>query len=178
MKWPEVRLESGLHPSSSGNSPEDTINRTGQGRATRGILKRKKLWIPKIKIWEGTVAHGSVDTREGQNIANSLRLLFGIENVMARGEWSFEDLHNDKLAFVTHTRNLASVFPFTTGQRTAEGFVKTMFYHGLPENVRDIVDAHGHSTGGSMVDEPINVIHCACWTTFLEYGKANANFPD
>jgi hypothetical protein len=143
---------------------------------SKQVNRKHQQWIPKIKIWEGTTAHGSVDTREGQNIANSLRLLFGAENVMARGEWSFEDLHNGKLAFVTHTRNLAPVFPFTTGQRTAESFVKTMFYHGLPENVRDIVDAHGHSTRGSLVDEPISVIHCACWTSFLEYGRANANF--
>ena len=149
---------------------------TVDSKHSRRVSRKHQPWVPTIKIWEGTTAHGSVDMQEGRVIADALKLLFGEQNVLCRGEWSFEDLKNGKLAFVTHPRNLGSVYQYTTGQRTAEGFIKTMFYHGLPESVRLVVDAHGHTTKGSLQDEPLNVIHAACWTTFLEYPRANANF--
>lgn len=134
-----------------------------------------KEWKPKIKLWEGTVVHSSMDTYLMQDIALRLKELgFDAEH---KAWWSLEDLHNGKVAFVTHTRRLASMNPYTISQRDAEKFMIQMFRGALPKNIEMMVAAHGHSSRGSLDDDPFRVLNCPCWTTFLEYPKALANFP-
>lgn len=130
---------------------------------------------PIIKIWDGTVAHSSFDTLISSDIASKLQLE-GFET-FHRGQWSFEDLHNGTVAFVTHPRRLASINPFTVSQRDAEKFIIQMYKGALPKNISMVVAAHGHTTRGSLEDEPFRIINLPCWTTFIEYQRALTNFP-
>jgi hypothetical protein len=90
--------------------------------------------------------------------------------------WSFEDLHNGKIAFVTHTRRLGAINPYSVSQKDAEKFMIDMYSEKLPDNIAMMVAAHGHTTRGSIDDDPFRIVNAPCWTTFLEYPKANANF--
>jgi hypothetical protein len=135
----------------------------------------QKKWKPKIKLWEGTTVHASLDTLLMQDVALKLREMgFPTEH---KGWWSLEDLHNGKVAFVTHTRRLASMNPYTVSQRDAEKFMIQMFRGALPRNIAMAVAAHGHSSRGCIDDDPFRVVNCPCWTSFLEYPKALGNFP-
>lgn len=132
-------------------------------------------WKPKFKLWDGTAVHASIDTFLMQDVALKLKQMgFEAEH---KAWWSLEDLHNGKVAFVTHTRRLASMNPYTISQRDAEKFMIQMFRDALPNNIAMMVAAHGHSTRGSIDDDPFRVVNVPCWTTFLEYPKALANFP-
>jgi len=139
------------------------------------MVKKPESWKPKIKIWDGTNVHGSYDTLVGAQLTDMLKLMgFNAEH---KGQWSFEDLHNGKIAFVTHPRRLASINPYTVSQRDAEKFILQMFKGALPKNICMTVCAHGHTTRGSIDDDPFRVINLPAWTTFIEYQKALANFP-
>lgn len=130
--------------------------------------------LPKVKLWEGTTVHASLDTLVMQDIALRLRELgFEAEH---KGWWSFEDLHNGKVAYVTHTRRLATINPYTVSQRDSEKFMIQMFKGNFPKNIAMMVGAHGHTMRGTIDDEPFRVINSPCWTAFLEYPKALANF--
>ena len=131
-------------------------------------------WKPKIKIWDGTNVHASMDTIIAGQVANDLNLLgFNAEH---KGQWSFEDLHNGKVAFVTHPRRLASINPYTVSQRDAEKFMIQMCKGALPNNISMSVAAHGHTSRGSIDDDPFRILNLPCWTTFIEYQKALQNF--
>lgn len=136
--------------------------------------KTTKKWLPKVKLWDGTTVHASLDTLLMQDVALKLREMgFEAEH---KAWWSFEDLHNGKIAFVTHTRRLGSINPYSISQRDAEKFMIDMYSGKLPHNIAMLVDAHGHTTRGSIDDDPFRIVHSPCWCTFLEYPKANANF--
>lgn len=138
------------------------------------MAKSSKIWKPKIKLWDGTTVHASLDTLLMQDVTLKLRELgFQAEH---KAWWSFEDLHNGKIAFVTHTRRLGSINPYTISQRDAEKFMLDMYSGKLPRNIAISVAAHGHTTRGSIDDDPFRILNAPCWTTFLEYPKANANF--
>lgn len=138
--------------------------------------KSKKVgWRPKIKLWDGTTVHASLDTLLMQDIRFKLKDLgFDCEH---KAWWSIEDLHNGKTAFVTHTRRLGSMNPYSISQRDAEKFMIQMFRGSLPRNIAMMVAAHGHTTRGSLDDDPFRIVNSPCWTSFLEYPKALANFP-
>jgi len=136
--------------------------------------KNKKKWIPKIKIWDGTNVHGSYDTMIGSQLVSQLKN-FGF-NAEHKAQWSLEDLHNGKKAFVTHPRRLASINPYTVSQRDAEKFMIQMFKGALPRDICMLVAAHGHTTRGSLDDESFRVINLPAWTAFIEYQQALANF--
>jgi len=137
--------------------------------------KVAKEWLPKVKLWDGTTVHASLDTLLMQDIRFKLKDLgFDCEH---KALWSLEDLHNGKTAFVTHTRRLGAINPYTVSQRDAEKFMIQMFRGALPSNIAMMVAAHGHTTRGSIDDDPFRITHVPCWTTFLEYPKALANFP-
>ena len=136
--------------------------------------KTSKVWKPKIKLWDGTSVHASLDTLLMQDVTLKLNKLgFDAEH---KAWWSFEDLHNGKVAFVTHTRRLGTMNPYTISQRDAEKWQIDMYSGKLPRNVAMQVAAHGHSARGSIDDDPFLVLNAPCWCTFLEYPKANANF--
>ena len=136
--------------------------------------KVKKEWKSKIKLWDGTTVHASVDTLLMQDIALKLREMgFQAEH---KGWWSLEDLHNGKVAYVTHTRRLAGINPYTVSQRDAEAFMINMYGGKLPDNIAMQVAAHGHTTRGSIDDDPFRIVNAPCWCSFLEYPKALANF--
>lgn len=138
------------------------------------MSKKTKKWNPKIKLWDGTTVHASLDTLLMQDVTLRLKQLgFDAEH---KAWWSFEDLHNGKVAFVTHTRRLAGINPFSVSQRDAEKFMIDMYSGKLPNNIAMQVAAHGHTTRGSIDDDPFRIVNAACWTTFLEYPKALANF--
>jgi hypothetical protein len=131
-------------------------------------------WKPKIKLWDGTTVHASLDTLLMQDVTLKLqRLGFDAEH---KAWWSFEDLHNGKVAYVTHTRRLAGINPYSVSQRDAEKFMIDMYSGKLPSNIAMQVAAHGHTTRGSIDDDPFRILNAPCWTTFLEYPKALANF--
>jgi hypothetical protein len=52
-----------------------------------------------------------------------------------------------------------------------------MYKGVLPRNIAMMVAAHGHTTRGSLDDDPFRIVNCPCWTSFIEYPKALANFP-
>ena len=138
------------------------------------MSKTTKVWKPIIKLWDGTTVHASLDTLLMQDIGLKLREMgFHTEH---KAWWSFEDLHNGKIAFVTHTRRLGSINPYTISQRDAEKFMIDMYCGKLPRNIAISVAAHGHTTRGSIDDDPFRILNAPCWCTFLEYPKANANF--
>jgi hypothetical protein len=142
--------------------------------ADKNWKRLEKSWHPKIKLWDGTTVHASLDTLLMQDIALKLKVMgFDAEH---KAWWSFEDLHNDKLAFVTHTRRLGSINPYSVSQRDAEKWQIDMYSGKLPHNVAMSVAAHGHTTRGSIDDDPFRIVNVPCWCTFLEYPKANANF--
>ncbi len=131
-------------------------------------------WKPTIKLWDGTTVHASLDTLLMQDVALKLqRLGFNAEH---KAWWSFEDLHNGKVAYVTHTRRLAGINPYSVSQRDAEKFMIDMYSGKLPRNIAMQVAAHGHTTRGSIDDDPFRILNAPCWTSFLEYPKALANF--
>lgn len=141
------------------------------------MSKEPKLskWKPKIKLWDGTTVHASLDTLLMQDIALKLqRMGFDAEH---KAWWSIEDLHNGKTAFVTHTRRLGALNPYSISQRDAEKFMIDMYSGKLPPNIAMMVTAHGHTSRGSIDDDPFRIVNVPCWTTFLEYPKADANFP-
>jgi hypothetical protein len=136
---------------------------------------KESVWKPKIKLWDGTTVHASLDTLLMQDVALRLRELgFQTEH---KAWWSLEDLHNGKLAFVTHTRRLAGMNPFSTSQRDAEKWQIDMYGGKLPDNIAMQVAAHGHTTRGSIDDDPFRIVNSPCWCSFLEYPKALANLP-
>ena len=137
--------------------------------------KKENKHIPKIKLWDGTTVHASLDTLVMQDIKFKL-LSLGFPSVEHRGFWSIEDLHNGKAAFVTHTRRLGSINPFTISMRDAEKFMIDMHKGNLPSNLAMMVAAHGHTTRGSLDDDPFRILNAPCWTGFIEYPKALANF--
>lgn len=135
--------------------------------------KTTKKWLPKVKLWDGTTVHASIDTLMMQDVMLRLRNLgFDAEH---KAWWSFEDLHNGKLAYVTHTRRLAGIKPYTTSQTDAEGWELAMFNGRLPSNIVMSVGAHGHTTRGSIDDDPFRIVNLPCFCSFLEYPKALAN---
>jgi hypothetical protein len=91
--------------------------------------------------------------------------------------WSFEDLHNGKIAYVTHTRRVGGQRPYGISQADAEKYVIDMFTGKMPPNLAMQVAAHGHTVRGSIDDEPFRIINSPCWVTFMEYPKAQASFP-
>jgi hypothetical protein len=97
-------------------------------------------------------------------------------NAIHKAWWSLEDLHNDKLAFVTHTRRLASVYPYTISMRDAQQFKIDAYDGKLPNNIALRVAAHGHTTAGTLANETIKILNLPCWTTFIEYPKALGSF--
>lgn len=138
------------------------------------MAKQKKKWLPKFKLWDGTTVHASLDTLLMQDITLKLRALgFDAEH---KALWSLEDLHNGKVAFVTHTRRLATINPYSVSQRDSEKFMIQMFKGAFPKNISMMVAAHGHTVRGTIDDEPFRIINSPCWTSFLEYPKALANF--
>ena len=138
-------------------------------------MKLREKWKPKIKLWDGTTVHGSLDFATMSDIASKLKLLgFDAEH---KGWWSFEDLHNGKIAFVTHTRRLASVYPFTISMRDSQQFKLDMHDGKLPKNIVLRVAAHGHSTAGTLTEETVKIVNLPCWTSFIEYPKALGSFP-
>lgn len=138
------------------------------------MSKKTKKYLPKIKLWDGTTVHASIDTLLMQDITLKLKELgFHAEH---KAWWSFEDLHNGKVAFVTHTRRLAGINPYSVSQRDSEKFMIQMFKGALPPNISMMVAAHGHTTRGTIDDEPFRIVNAPCWTSFLEYPKALANF--
>lgn len=137
--------------------------------------KISKKYLPKVKLWDGTTVHASLDTLLMQDITLKLRLMgFKAEH---KAWWSIEDLHNGKTAFVTHTRRLGALNPYAISQRDAEKFMIDMYAGKLPHNIAMMVTAHGHTARGSIDDDPFRIVNVPCWTTFQEYPKANANFP-
>ena len=100
--------------------------------------KSVKKYIPKIKLWEGTVVHASLDTLVMQDIKYKLRDM-GFPSVEHKGFWSIEDLHNGKAAFVTHTRRLGAINPYSISQRDAEKFMIQMYRGSLPRNLAMMV---------------------------------------
>lgn len=129
---------------------------------------------PKFKLWDGTTVHASLDTLLMQDIALRLREMgFEAEH---KAWWSFEDLHNGKVAYVTHTRRLGAINPYSVSQKDAEKFMIDMYSGKLPNNIAMSVAAHGHTTRGSIDDDPFRIVNAPCWTSFLEYPKADANF--
>jgi hypothetical protein len=138
-------------------------------------MSKKAKYLPKIKLWDGTTVHASLDTLISQDIKLKL-IAMGFPEVEHRGFWSIEDLHNGKTAFVTHTRRLGAMNPYSVSQRDAEKFMIQMYRGALPKNISMMVAAHGHTTRGSIDDDPFRIVNAACWTTFIEYPKANANF--
>jgi len=138
------------------------------------LFKKPRRDLPKVKLWDGTTVHASLDTLVMQDVALKLRTL-GFETEH-RGWWSFEDLHNGKVAYVTHTRRLATINPYTVSQRDSEKFMIQMFKGNFPKNISMMVAAHGHTMRGTIDDEPFRIINSPCWTSFLEYPKALANF--
>jgi hypothetical protein len=93
-----------------------------------------------------------------------------------KGMWSFEDLHNGKLAFVTHTRRLGGMNPFSISQRDAEKWMIQMVKGVMPPNICMSIAAHGHTIRGTLDDEPFKVVNCPSFVTFQEYDKAMGNF--
>lgn len=138
-------------------------------------MPKKTKYIPRIKLWDGTTVHASLDTLAMQDIRLKLRDM-GFPCVEHKGFWSIEDLHNGKTAFVTHTRRLGSLNPYTISQKDAEKFMIQMYRDALPNNIAMMVAAHGHTTRGSIDDDPFRIINAPCWTGFIEYPKALANF--
>jgi hypothetical protein len=138
--------------------------------------KKEEKYLPAIKLWDGTAVHASLDTLIMQDIKFKLRDM-GFPIVEHKGFWSLEDLHNGKTAFVTHTRRLGAMNPYSVSQRDAEKFMIQMYRGSLPKNIAMMVAAHGHSTRGSIDDDPFRIVNAPCWTTFIEYPKALANFP-
>lgn len=137
-------------------------------------MKKITTWKPLIKLWDGTPVHGSLDYQTMSAIAVQLREIgFKTEH---KAWWSFEDLHNGKVAFVTHTRRLASVYPYTISMRDMQTLKNKMFDGVLPNNIVLRVAAHGHSTAGTLTDETVKMLNLPCWTTFIEYPKALGNF--
>ena len=136
---------------------------------------RPRRNIPKVKLWEGTTVHASLDTLVMQDIRLKLREL-GFPEVEHKGFWSLEDLHNGKTAFVTHTRRIGSINPYAVSQKDAEKFMIQMYRGSLPRNIAMMVAAHGHTTRGSIDDDPFRVVYSPCWTSFIDYPKADANF--
>lgn len=135
--------------------------------------KTPKIWKPKLKLWDGTTVHASIDTLMMQDVSLRLRDLgFQTEH---KAWWSFEDLHNGKVAYVTHTRRLAGMNPYSVSQRDAEKFMIDMYSGKLPDNIAMQVAAHGHTTRGSIDDDPFRIVNSPCWCSFLEYPKALAN---
>jgi hypothetical protein len=138
------------------------------------LFGKNKSQLPKIKLWDGTTVHASIDTLLMQDITLKLKELgFDAEH---KAWWSLEDLHNGKVAFVTHTRRLATVNPYSVSQRDSEKFMIQMFKGALPKNISMMVAAHGHTMRGTIDDEPFRIINSPCFTSFLEYPKALANF--
>src|SRR3972149_5017306 len=137
------------------------------------MLNRKK-YLPKIKLWDGTTSHASVDTLMMQECMLKLKELgFEAEH---KGLWSFEDLQNGKVAYVTHTRRLGGLNPYSISQRDSEKFMIDMFKGMLPRNLCMQIAAHGHTIRGSIDDEPFRIINCPCFVSFMEYLDAQANF--
>lgn len=132
-------------------------------------------YLPLIKLWDGTPSHSSTDTLLMREVSLSLRELgFKSEH---KALWSFEDLHNGKMAYVTHTRRVGGQRPYGISQADAEKYVIDMFTGKMPNNLVMQVAAHGHTVRGSIDDEPFRIINSPCWVTFMEYPKAQASFP-
>lgn len=138
------------------------------------MKKKSKNYLPIVKLWDGTTVHSSLDTATMAHVAELLREL-GF-TAFHKFWWSFEDLQNGKLAYVTHTRRLATINPYTVSQRDAEKFMIQMYRGALPDNVAMAVAAHGHTTRGSIDDDPFYMVNAPCWTSFIEYPQATANF--
>jgi hypothetical protein len=138
------------------------------------MSKKPSNYKPLFKIWDGTTVHASMDTLIGQDLSLRLREMgFKAEH---KGFWSFEDLHNGKIAYVTHTRRLGSVNPFSVTQSESKQFKCNIQDGKLPENLSMRVGAHGHSCEGTIDDNSFKILNLPCWTSFIEYAKADANF--
>jgi hypothetical protein len=135
----------------------------------------KETWLPKIKLWDGTPSHASTDTLLMKEVSLSLRELgFKTEH---KAMWSFEDLHNGKIAYVTHTRRVGGQRPYGISQADAEKYVIDMYTGKMPINLAMQVAAHGHTVRGTIDDEPFRIVNSPCFATFMEYPKAQASFP-
>lgn len=133
-----------------------------------------KYKAPKIKFWDGTPVHSSLDFLMGDSITKTLVAMgFDAEH---RAWWSYEDLKNGKMAYVTHTRRLATVYPDTASMRDAQAIKLNAFDGKGPSNIALRVSAHGHSTAGTRSNDTVKVLNLPAFTTFIEYPKACANF--
>jgi len=123
--------------------------------------------LPKIKVWSGTVAHMSLDTRLHKRLVDLLKLE-GF-NADYRGDWSIETLAKDKQAIVTHHARSAYKYRLTPSQTDAEEIMLDQQVGKLPQEVKMFVTAHNHTTEGSTEIGTIKVVRCPCFTTFIPY---------
>lgn len=137
-------------------------------------MGKKSGFSPIIKLWDGTSVHQSLDTSLMNDVASKLCDL-GLESIY-RGTWSYEKLVNGKQAFVTHTRRLGGMNPYSVSQRDAEKWMINITKGLAPKNACMKVAAHGHTIRGTIDDEPFKIINSPCWATFQEYDKALGNF--
>jgi len=137
--------------------------------------KKNNEKLPKIKVWAGTTAHMSLDTRLHKRLVDLLKLEgFDAEY---RGDYSFEDLTNEKMAIVTHHARSAYKYRFTPSQTDAEEIMIDQQTGKISAKVKMFVTAHNHTTEGTLEIGTIKILRCPCFTTFIPYGGSLKLLP-
>jgi len=128
-----------------------------------------------VKLWDGTTAHASVDCK----IMSDITSLLKNEGITAIHKfwYSFEDLKNGTIAYVTHTRRSNPINPYSSSWRDSERFKLRMYDGSLPNNISVCVYAHLHTSRGSIEDGKLKIVYLPAWSIFQPYPSACANFP-
>lgn len=117
----------------------------------------------------------SIDTRMHRRLVELLQLE-GFD-ARYRGDYSIENLTEDKKAFITHHARGAYRYRYTPSQTDVEALVHNMWTGKLPAGIRVYITAHRHTTEGSMEHLGIKIIRCPCFTTFIPYSSSLKMFP-
>lgn len=130
---------------------------------------------PIIKVWSGTKAHMSWDTRLHKRLVEILQL--NGFNAQYRGDWSIEKLTKGKMAIVTHPARGAYRYRYTPSQTDAEKIILNIAEGKFPKGIVAFVTAHRHTSEGSIDHLGIKIIRVPCFTTHIPYGGSLAMFP-